>query len=483
MSGSLLSTGDIRFKVGARRVDLPGVTGAQGVAAGWYDDGSTAGVVRWFDGASWTEQTRPVARAVSSEPAAYSPVPTHAPGQVAPTADFGVGRFVGGGAYGGASTGFGQQPYGGVGLGGAVGFAGGIAPGFVGASVDQRALDKLRRRVAREFWFGVGFLLLGAVIATWVSAAMNASGGYGTPGRHYITTAGIVSGLVSFYRARKNYTVLLENGGQPWSSSGSTLAVVGGSAAVLVAVVVDRARLHLDGVGRLRARDGGLVLGRCQRFGVAGLVRLPAHLRGDGAGGRRHAVPEPRGHAGLAPGRHRPRAVPDVRHPVLRRPDGGLKVYPDRADVPGVTAPGWYPDNASPHLVRWFDGRGWTEHTAPVPGAVLYAPAYPAPGVVGQSPTYAGQPTDAYPGQPMSYGGFPTPRPSADLLGPGEVAHWLVPVGRSWQSITAGYVGLVSLFDLAARTRRDLARGARAAGGAHRRSRLWAVDLRDRHRG
>jgi hypothetical protein len=93
-------------------------------------------------------------------------------------------------------------------------------------------------------------------------------------------------------------------------------------------------------------------------------------------------------------------------------------------------APGWYDDGITAGSVRWFDGRGWTAHTAPVPGQV------------GSSPTYAGQ--------PLGYdytGGFGyQAAPASDELGPGEVLHWIVPVGRSWQSVVAGYVGLVALF-------------------------------------
>ncbi|WP_345498814.1 DUF2510 domain-containing protein [Nocardia callitridis] len=32
---------------------------------------------------------------------------------------------------------------------------------------------------------------------------------------------------------------------------------------------------------------------------------------------------------------------------------------------PNAMAPGWYPDNANPTLVRWFDGYRWTDYTQP----------------------------------------------------------------------------------------------------------------------
>lgn len=238
------------------------MTGGQGVAAGWYDDRATAGVVRWFDGTAWTEHTRPAEHTRPTEPAAfvvpgggavsppmtappvtmasvgsaaYSPVPTHAPGQAAPfggqVATFGgqvatsghpaFGGQATAGAFGGpAATGafggqaappsrfdsYGQQPafgqpqpaFGPAGMGGMGG-----APSYAGSMVDHAGIASARRRVHRDLWLGIGLLLLGAIIATWVAASISAAGGYGG-GRHYVSTAGVIGGLASFYRARKS---------------------------------------------------------------------------------------------------------------------------------------------------------------------------------------------------------------------------------------------------------------------------------------
>ena len=68
--------------------------------------------------------------------------------------------------------------------------------------------------------------------------------------------------------------------------------------------------------------------------------------------------------------------------------------------------PGWYDDPGHPGALRWFDGVSWTPHTAPTWGPP--APAQLAP----------------------------------VQLAPDPATAWLLPVGRSWQAITAGYLGL-----------------------------------------
>ena len=69
-----------------------------------------------------------------------------------------------------------------------------------------------------------------------------------------------------------------------------------------------------------------------------------------------------------------------------------------------TTPPGWYADPQDGRLLRWYDGFQWTAHVSPRPGAVPEAGAHPD-----------------------------------------SVTHWLLPTGRSWQSILAGYLGLFSI--------------------------------------
>jgi len=73
--------------------------------------------------------------------------------------------------------------------------------------------------------------------------------------------------------------------------------------------------------------------------------------------------------------------------------------------------PNWYRDPADPASWRYWDGARWTGHVAPVS---VVAGGGPAP--VGQA------------------------------AGPSEAIHWLVPVGRSGESIAAGYMGFLCLF-------------------------------------
>jgi hypothetical protein len=69
--------------------------------------------------------------------------------------------------------------------------------------------------------------------------------------------------------------------------------------------------------------------------------------------------------------------------------------------------------------VRYFDGLRWTDHTAPAQPASASAMVVPAH---------------------LAWA-------SADRTGahPNDVVHWLLPTGRTWQSIVAGYLALFTL--------------------------------------
>lgn len=132
---------------------------------------------------------------------------------------------------------------------------------------------------------------------------------------------------------------------------------------------------------------------------------------------------------------------------------------------PSQAPAGWYPDPGGSGLLRFYDGVAWTSHTAPaVPAAPAApaagfgaptqpplgapAPASPVPvgvavlphGRVATSSASAPHPAGPYAGAP--YQVPPSPGPGAH---PSDLVHWLVPLGRPWQSIVAGYLALFAL--------------------------------------
>ncbi|HET9657431.1 MAG TPA: DUF2510 domain-containing protein [Kineosporiaceae bacterium] len=151
-------------------------------------------------------------------------------------------------------------------------------------------------------------------------------------------------------------------------------------------------------------------------------------------------------------------------------------------------APGWYPDPTHPGLLRWFDGTTWTEQTLPVaPGqpAASGQVAAAAPVMSGPAgaPLRSGVGLSVVPGgsitpwsaQPVPPAAWQTPRRVG--AAPSDPAHWLLPLGRTWQSIVAGYVALFATvlwflgpvalgFGIAALR-------ASAAGRGHGRVRAW----------
>jgi hypothetical protein len=98
----------------------------------------------------------------------------------------------------------------------------------------------------------------------------------------------------------------------------------------------------------------------------------------------------------------------------------------------------WYDDGVTPGVERWFDGTEWSEHTRPV----WVAPVPIAPSPPAGSPQW---PVQQWPAPQAPAQQWPAQQGSMAASGPTDAVHWMLPVGRSWQSITAGYVGLLAL--------------------------------------
>ncbi len=69
---------------------------------------------------------------------------------------------------------------------------------------------------------------------------------------------------------------------------------------------------------------------------------------------------------GSAPPPVAPQAAdPAYAAPTDAAPTHAAPTYAPPPQPPVATPPGWYPDPQAPHLLRYWDGRGWTAHTHP----------------------------------------------------------------------------------------------------------------------
>ena len=191
--------------------------------AGWYPDGSTVGELRWFDGSSWSEHTRPDP---AQAPVAVASLPVGSGSSSAGFAPPNTNSTPS--SFGSPQSSFGSTPAFGSTVPVRLGQAGNLADQITqDAGYQKNRLDdalRLRRR-------GLG-MFVGALAVLVVTGALGiAMGGPGT-----IWYVGVASSIFLIVRAWRDYQNARFRGAPPLGTFGWVLVATGLALAVGVFV-------------------------------------------------------------------------------------------------------------------------------------------------------------------------------------------------------------------------------------------------------